>query len=431
MVIASVVLVAVAFVTLVAGWLGRVDPLIFASIVASVLAGGMLVASVVRPGRRKAATMAGHAPALAPVGDRVPKPSRPGAEEPVTWSGTVRTAPSSAPAGVLSEGPDVPDVPDVADVADVDEVDEVRGFLDDDLQALGERDVFADVEDAELVDEAMPDVGEHVDADAARLAPAEDEVLPGSGEPQRLSRPPSFPRAARPAPADVEEPADEAEAAPAGPRILYGRPLVSPPGELDEDGVPLAAMRGRRKPAPGKLVGPATASRPRVAGSADRSRAPKPAAAKPAAAKPTAAKPAVAKAAPSPKPAPRPKPAAKPVTKSPVKPAAKPAPRPAPAAPKVGPQATAAAAMPRRKPAQPPLPGLPGAAGPAAAKPAAKPSAPRPRSAPAKPEAEAAPAATERPPPGDARPGPRTRISFLGNRPPAPKSPPPPEEPQP
>ena len=39
MVIASVLLVVIAFVTLVAGWLGGIDPLIYVSIAASVLAG--------------------------------------------------------------------------------------------------------------------------------------------------------------------------------------------------------------------------------------------------------------------------------------------------------------------------------------------------------------------------------------------------------
>src|SRR5205823_14763119 len=137
---------------LVAGWLGRVDPLIFASIAASVAAGGMLVASVVRTGRRKRAPLAGQAPVLTPVGDRPPASARPGSQ---TWSGTVRTAPSSTPP---PQDRRVPEEPAGEPLEMEETVEAVGGFLDDDA-GVSQRDVFgdmSDIEDAELVDNGAP-----------------------------------------------------------------------------------------------------------------------------------------------------------------------------------------------------------------------------------------------------------------------------------
>lgn len=74
MVATSVVLVILAFVTLVAGWLGDTSSLIFASIGASVLAGTLLVASVIRGRRMPSLQTAGPA-----LNQRRPGPSAPGA----------------------------------------------------------------------------------------------------------------------------------------------------------------------------------------------------------------------------------------------------------------------------------------------------------------------------------------------------------------
>jgi hypothetical protein len=483
-VIASVLLVVIAFVTLVAGWLGDIQPLIYVSIGASVLAGIALFASVTR-GRAKRKEKAAPVPAGVRAGERPPA-SRAGTDAAPAWSGTVR---SSVPGTATAPRPERPEpAPGWASrsTAGAPPAGPATGEFLDDTEGGPDID-FDAAEDAALVEESVTPIPAAARAEVQereggpRRAEEEEEpvVRRGVQRPAPIGGPGSAPRPA--------------------PRILVGRPVVNPSPQQEVEAEPSTPA------GPRPLVGPATAGRPRVAAAGSRAAAtPKStgrAAPKPAsrAAGRTGTKPKAAAKAPA-KPAARPKPAAgqrtagprsarkpaapEPATAPPAAetpaaspaapaPAPKPAagPRRAPAPPKAAPAASPKAApapkpaprpkpVARSRPAGPPEPGPKRAsAPPPAAPPPAPPQAPpgppapsgatggaarprpaTPRTSAPRPPASRPPAtrppdglgverpATTEPPaqessgPSASRPSPRPRGSYLGNRPPAPKS---------